>query len=219
VGRASPNPRPRKALFGGQPVLNFRTESSRRNFIKGAAVVGVGASFVAVTAGDRTAFAQGYATDLEILNFALTLEFLEAEFYVQGLEAGLVSGRELELVTPIRDHELAHAEDLQAVIQQLGGTPTEEPEFMFPDETFANRQNFLEAASMFEELGVTAYHGQVPNIESPEILGAAAAIAGVESRHAAVIADLLGADPFPAPFEDNRTMDEVLELAGQFIAS
>lgn len=50
-----------------------------------------------------------------------------------------------------------------------------------------------------------------------EILAAAASIAGVESRHAAILADLTGGNPFPAPFEDNKTMEQVLELAGQFI--
>lgn len=91
--------------------------------------------------------------------------------------------------------------------------------FMFPEATFTDRDMFLTAASMFEELGVTAYHGQVPLIQSAEILGAAASIAGVESRHAAVIADLLGGDPFPAPFEASMSMDEVLAAAGQFIQS
>ncbi len=208
-----------EGLFGGQAVLSFREEASRRTFFKGAALVGVGGTFLAATTMDRTAYGQDSASDLEILNYALTLEYLEAEFYVQGIDAGLVMNRELELVTPIRDHEQAHVEALVATIGQLGGTPIEEPTFMFPEETFADREAFLTAASMFEELGVTAYHGQVPLIESPEILGAAAAIAGVESRHAAVIADLLGADPFPAPFEASRTMEEVLELAGPFIAS
>jgi hypothetical protein len=102
-------------------------------------------------------------------------------------------------------------------VQDLGGTPAEMPMFMYPEGTFTDRTMFLEAASMFEELGVDAYHGQIANIESAEILGAAAAIAGVESRHAAILADLTGGNPFPAPFEDNKSMEEVLALAGNFI--
>lgn len=208
---------PTGPLFGGRPVMTFREEPSRRNFLKGAALVGVGATFVAWTATDARAFAQGSATDLEILNYALTLEYLEAEFYTQGIAGGILSGRDLELVTPIRDHEQAHVTALTDTVTSLGGTPAEKPMFMFPDGTFTDRDMFLTAASMFEELGVTAYHGQVPLIESAEILGAAASIAGVESRHAAVVADLLGGDPFPAPFEANKSMDEVLAAAGQFI--
>jgi hypothetical protein len=206
-------------LFGGRPVLRFREESSRRTFLKGAALVGVGGAFAVATAGDPRAFAQDSASDLDILNYALTLEYLEAEFYTQGISGNVLSGRELELVTPIRDHEQAHVTALTQVVRSLGGTPAEKPRFMFPDGTFTDRGRFLTAASMFEELGVTAYHGQVPLIESGEILAAAAAIAGVESRHAAVIADLLGGDPFPAPFEATKSMDEVLAAAGQFIQS
>lgn len=214
-----PVPAPHGPLFGGRPVMTFREESSRRGFLKVAALVGVGAPFVAWTASDPRAFAQGSATDLEILNYALTLEYLEAEFYTQGIAGGVLTGRELELVTPIRDHEQAHVTGLTETVTSLGGTPAEKPTFMFPDGTFTDRNDFLTAASMFEELGITAYHGQVPLIESPEILGAAAAIAGVESRHAAVVADLLGGNPFPAPFEGNKSMDEVLGAAGQFIQS
>jgi hypothetical protein len=66
---------------------------------------------------------------------------------------------------------------------------------------------------------VTAYHGQVPLIESPDVLKAAASIAGVESRHAAILADLMGGNPFPAPFEASMTMEEVLAAAAPFIQS
>ncbi|WP_219418934.1 ferritin-like domain-containing protein [Pseudonocardia nigra] len=204
-------------LWGGAPVLVFREEADRRTFLKGAALVGVGATFVATTRSDPRAFAQGSASDLEILNYALTLEYLEAEFYTQGIDGDLLSGRELELISPIRDHEQAHVSAITETVQAMGGTPAEMPMFMFPDGTFTDRTMFLTAASMFEELGVDAYHGQVANIQSADVLGAAAAIAGVESRHAAILADLTGGNPFPAPFEDNKTMAEVLELAGQFI--
>jgi len=206
-----------RRLFGGSAVMSFREESDRRRFLKGAALVGVGATFVAVTGGDPRAFAQGSAGDLEVLNYALTLEYLEADFYTQGIDGGILSGRELELVTPIRDHEQQHVAALTQTVQDLGGTPAEMPMFMYPEGTFTDRTMFLEAASMFEELGVDAYHGQIANIESAEILGAAAAIAGVESRHAAILADLTGGNPFPAPFEDNKSMEEVLALAGNFI--
>jgi rubrerythrin len=206
-------------LFGGSAVLRFREETDRRNFLKAAGVIGVGATFVAVTRGDPRAFAQGSASDLEILNYALTLEYLESDFYTQGLQGGILSGRELELVTPIRDHEQEHVTAIMQTVQQLGGTPAEKPMFMYPDGTFTDRNMFLQTAAMFEELGVDAYHGQVPNIQNPEILGAAAAIAGVESRHAAILADLTGGEPFPAPFEDSKSMEEVLALAGNFIQS
>jgi rubrerythrin len=198
--------------------MAFRSELDRRAFLRGAGLVGVGATLAYQLNSDPTAFAQGSASDLEILNFALTLEYLEADFYRQGIEAGILEGRELELVTPVGEHEQEHVVALTETVTSLGGTPVESPMFTYPDGTFTDRMAFLTTASTFEELGVTAYHGQVARIESVEILAAAAAIAGVESRHAAILADLLGENPFPAPFEASATMDEVLAAAMPFIA-
>lgn len=218
-------------IFGGRPVVTFREEVDRRRFLMGAALVGVGTTYVATQSGDlRAAFsarsakaaaagASASAADIDILQYALTLERLEAEFYRQGVDAGILEGRELDLVTPIRDHEVAHVDAVSATITALGGTPAESPTFQFPEGTFADRTMFLTTAGIFEELGVKAYHGQVPVIESGEILAAAASIAGVESRHAAVIADLLGGNPFPAPIEASLPMEAVLEAAMPFIAS
>lgn len=204
-------------LFGGQPAITFAQEVDRRRFLRGAAIIGVGSTLAVRTWRDPQAFAQASTSDIDILNFALTLEYLEADFYAQGLEAGLLSGRELELVEPIAQHEAAHVTGITDTVNQLGGTPVDKPQFTYPDGTFTDRATFLDTASTFEELGVTAYHGQVTAIESPEILAAAAAIAGVESRHAAILADLTGGNPFPAPVEATRTMDEVLGIAQPFI--
>ncbi|WP_154795490.1 ferritin-like domain-containing protein [Occultella kanbiaonis] len=206
-----------RQMFGGKPVLRFQTEATRRTFIAGAGLVGVGATFVAFNRNDPVAFADTTG-DIDILNYALTLEYLEAEFYTQGIAGNVITDeRELELVSPIRDHEQAHVDGITQLITDLGGTPVESPTFMFPDGTFTDRDMFLETASMFEELGVQAYHGQVALISDAEILGTAAAIAGVESRHAAVVAHLMGGEPFPAPFEANLPMEDVLAAAGQFI--
>ncbi|RCK71166.1 ferritin-like domain-containing protein [Desertihabitans brevis] len=206
--------------FGGRPVIQFRDDHSRRRFLQTALVVGAGSSLVAAAAamrGDPRAVADATANDLDILNYALTLEHLEAEFYTQGLDSGVLGGRDLELVEPIRDHEQAHVEAVTQTITDLGGEPVDKPSFMFPDGTFDDKDMFLTNASAFEELGVTAYHGQVPRIDDADILAAAAAIAGVESRHAAIVADLLGENPFPSPFEKTMTMEQVLEQASTFI--
>lgn len=214
-------------VFGGKPVLEFRTGLQRRSFLKYAGMVGVGAGFVAggllgapsagaVTKARREAGLA--ATDVDILNYALTLEYLEADFYAMGLQAGLLSDRELELVTPIGDHERQHVEAVTAAVTAFGGTPVEKPKITYPEGTFASRQSFLTTASAFEELGVTAYHGQVPLISSLDVLAAAASIAGVESRHAAVVASLLGTNPFPTPIEKNASMDTVLAAVKPLIA-
>ena len=206
-----------RTLFNGQPVIHFDNETDRRNFLKYAGIVGVGGTLVAAGARTRFASAQAAKGDLEILNYALTLEFLEADFYKRGVDAGLLSGRELALVTPIRDHEAAHVSTISSTISDLGGQPVKKPQFKYPAQTFKDKATFLKTASTFEELGVVAYHGQVTEIQSVDLLAAAASIAGVESRHAAILADLTGGDPFPSPVEDAKPMSFVLQQAKPFI--
>jgi Ferritin-like domain len=159
------------------------------------------------------------AADLPILSYALTLEQLEANFYTQGAVPALLSGRELAIAQAIKAHELAHVASLSSAIQAAGGTPAAAPTFVFPAGTFTDRAQFLKTASTFEELGVAAYHGQVAVIKTPAILGAAASIAGVESRHAAILATLNAGTPFPAPIESRKDMATVLAAAKPFIKS
>jgi len=201
-------------LFDGKPVLQFATETNRRSFLKYAVLVGVGASLVAggvfsapYAAANVAAVAKG---DLDILNYALTLEYLESDFYSTGVAKGFLSGRTLDLISPIADHEKAHVTALTSTIKSLGSTPVSKPKITYPAGTFDSMTSFLKTASVFEELGVKAYHGQVPLIVSGDILGAAASIAGVESRHAAIIASLIGGDPFPNHIEEHDTMATVL---------
>lgn len=209
-------------IFDGKPVLQFSSETNRRSFLKYAGLVGVGASMVAggvlsapYAAANAPAVAKG---DLDILNYALTLEYLESDFYATGLAKGFLSGRELELITPIGDHEKQHVAAVTQTIKSLGGTPVSKPKITYPAGIFDSKDKFLATASMFEELGVTAYHGQVPLIKSGDILGAAASIAGVESRHAAVIATLIGGNPFPNQIEKHVDMATVLAAVKPLIS-
>lgn len=206
-------------IFDGKPVLQFSTDTDRRSFLRWAGLVGVGATYVvgggllaaptasAATIKEATAKA---GSDLDILNYALTLEYLEADFYATGLAANLLKDRDLELVTPIGDHEKQHVSAITDTINSLGGKPVAKPKITYPSGTFDSKDKFLATAAMFEELGVHAYHGQVPLIKSGDILGAAASIAGVESRHAAILAQLTGGNSFPSPFETPKSMDEVV---------
>ncbi len=209
-------------------MVAFHRDVDRRNFLKWAGLVGVGAAFV-VGAGGTPAFAstpagalpaQGASDsgDLGILNYALTLEYLEAEFYKQGLAANLVSGREMELISPIEMHEQAHVNAITATVKKLGGTPVAMPSIKFPDGTFGSRDSFLKTASTFEDLGVSAYHGQVPLIMSPDVLGAAASIAGVESRHAVILAQLSNGQWLPSPFETPKPMSDVLTAVKPYLS-
>jgi len=216
-------------LFGGKPVIEFRQEHDRRAFLRNALLVGVGATYVAAAAGDprsflpssTATFSAKKATDaVDILNYALTLEYLEAGFYERGVGGDLLEGRELDLLIPIREHEQAHVAAITDTINALGGKPVEKPKLKFPKGTFDDRSKFLTLASTFEELGVKAYQGQVPAlIDNEELLIAAGSIAGVESRHAAILADLIGEDPFPRPIEAQLPMPKVLKAAMQFIKS
>lgn len=216
-------------LFGGKPVMHIDNPVDRRNFFRWAGIVGVGAGLVAVGCGTEdeaaqvaaspTASASIAATDLEILNYALTLEHLEAEFYRRGVEASVLADRQLEIIRAIGSHESDHVSQLTSTIRSAGGQPVEKPTFTFPENTFTEGGAFLKTATTFEELGVNAYHGQVTRIQSPDVLAAAAGIAGIESRHAAVLAFLLGTQPFPAPIEASKDMGAVLEAAKPFIAS
>ena len=192
----------------------------RRKFLKGTATV-VPATIGLQMLATRFAWAQtaDFGSDEDVLNYALTLEFLEADFYRQGVDAGILSGREAALVGPIAEHEAAHVSQLSSTVSDLGGEPVKEPKFKYPAGTFEDKAMFLETASVFEELGVNAYHGQVTAIENVDILAAAASIAGVESRHAAVLADLIGGEPFPAPVEAAKSMKQVLKAAMPFIKS
>jgi rubrerythrin len=203
-------------IFDGKPVIEFDKESDRRNFIKWAGIVGVGSTLVAGGLGRQWASAKE-DSDIDILNYALTLEFLEADFYTQGLDANILQGRDKELVSPIQAHEQAHVSALSQTITDLGGEPVKKPGFKYPGATFKSKDGFLKTASIFEELGVTAYHGQVTKIKNADLLAAAASIAGVESRHAAILADLTGKNPFPAPVEKTADMATVLEAAKPFL--
>jgi Ferritin-like domain len=203
-------------LFGGEPVVTFNREADRRDFLRWAGLIGTGAALIgtgALTGMGSASAAPAASTkgDLGILNYALTLEYVEYNFYAMGLSKGLLSGRDLELVTPIRAHEKAHVAAVMGTVKKLNGTPVTKPKLKFPSKTFSSADNFLATAVQFEELGITAYQGQVTRIKSPAVLLAAAEIAGVESRHAAILEHLTHGSPFPADsVEANHPMSYVL---------
>jgi hypothetical protein len=167
----------------------------------------------------REAIAQEGGGDVDILNFALTLEYLEAAFYGMALkEVSGLSGKVKELATTLRDNEDEHVDALTATIKDLGGKPVKAPGVDFGG-AFANEKAFLKTAQTFEDLGVSAYNGAAPDIESKEVLGAAGGIVQVEARHAGAIRLMRGEKIAPTAFDKALTMDEVLKAAQPFIKS
>jgi rubrerythrin len=160
----------------------------------------------------------GSQGDIDIVNYALTLEFLEADFYQQVLDSGEVTGPAAEVAMLIAETEQAHVEALTATVEDLGGTPVEAPQTNF-EETLAGGQDvILETAATVENLGAAAYLGQAGNIESMDILAAALSIHTIEARHAAVLNQVVGRSIVPdGAFAKPATMEEVLAAIKPFI--
>ena len=194
----------------------------RRSFMKGSALAIPGAVGLQMLT-TRFAFAQSsdFADDVDVLNYALTLEFLESEFYRQGNAANLLSGKEAEYVQTVGADEDAHVAAISDTIKKIGGTPVEAPGVDF-GEAFANRDSFLKTAHTFENLGVGAYLGAAGFIQNKDILQAAAGIFGVEARHAAIIGNMLGLEPeggvYMGSTETGIPKAEVLAAATPFLA-
>ena len=191
---------------------------SRRDFFKTLAVAGAGAA-VGSTVLTRKASAQSGTSDADIGNFALTLEYLEADFYTKAVDSGVLSGGALTLITTIRDHEIAHVDAITKYLQAAGATPVAKPTFTYPSDAFSSSASILKLASTFEPVGVGAYLGQAPLIQSPDLLAAAGSILGVEDEHVVAINSFAYNDivsvlePFPAPM----TKEEVLNAIAPFL--
>ncbi len=127
--------------------------------------------------------------DLGIVNYALTLEYLESAFYDDVARSGLFKGDDLALIETIGQAEQEHVDALTATAKQLGGKPAKEPKSEFPLDDAASA---LELAATVENLGAAAYLGQAAAIESPDVLAAALSIHSVEGRHAAALNALVG---------------------------
>jgi rubrerythrin len=165
------------------------------------------------------ALAQSGASDVDIVNYALTLEYLEAAFYTAAVkQVSDLSADELKLAKELRDDERAHVGALTATVKQLGGMPAAKPTFDFGG-AFASREAFLRTANLLEDTGVSAYNGAATAIRSAEVLGAAGSIVQIEARHAALIRVARGKSPAPLAFDKASDMDAVLKAIKPFITA
>jgi rubrerythrin len=157
--------------------------------------------------------------DIAIVNYALTLEFLEADFYKQVLDSGEVKNKQVgEVAKEIYQNELEHVEALMATVEQLGGKPVKAPTTNFEDVLAGGEPKILETAASVENLGASAYLGQAGNIKNKEILAAALSIHTVEARHAAVLNQVVGKTIVPdGAFAEPASMEEVLKAVKPFI--
>ncbi len=198
-------------MFDVQPVT--RHAFILRGALAAGAVYGAGA----VSPFVREAIAQEGSGDVEILNFALTLEYLETAYYTQALkQVGGLSGDVKSLATEIRDNEAEHVDALRQTIADLGGTPVKAPGVDFGG-AFASEKSFLKLAQTLEDTGVSAYNGAAPAIESAEVLGAAGSIVQVEARHAAAIRSLNGVPISDGGFDKSLEMQAVLDAVKPFV--
>jgi rubrerythrin len=165
--------------------------------------------------GGSSETAQFGKGDIGILNYALTLEYLETAFYADVAKSGLFKGSDLATIRKFGSEEAQHVAALSAAVKQLGGKPASKPKTEFP---LKNARSVLELAGTVENLGAAAYLGQAANIRSPEVLASALAIHSVEGRHAAALNTLLGESIVPdGAFAKPADVKTVLKSVEPFI--
>lgn len=145
-------------------------------------------------------------SDVAILNFALTLEYLEAAFYAEAVAKGKFTGKVGDFANVVAKHEAAHVAFLKSA---LGAAAVKSPKFNFQG-TNTDQAKFLATAQVLEDTGVAAYLGQAGNIKSKKILGAAGSILAVEARHAGWVRDLNNVPGAPASFQGSKTKAQIL---------
>jgi Ferritin-like domain len=189
---------------------------TRSSFIlRGALAAGAFYGTAAVTPFVSQALAASESGDVDILNFALTLEYLESDFYNVKGKAVALTGTAKSYAKLFGEEEADHVTALTAAIKSLGGKPVAKPSFAFP---VTSQASFLKLASVLENTGVGAYNGAGPSLKSKQVLASAGSIVQIEARHAAAIDLLIGKSPTPTEgFDTPLTEKQVLAAAGPLI--
>jgi rubrerythrin len=212
---------------------NGRSLTSRRKFLAGSAAALAGGALMAVPGVASAHNSPDPPSDIDILNYALTLERLEAAFYRRVLDkfgerefenAGIFDGlgsylrnRAYENFQRISRHENTHVQTLVDVIKSLGGQPVPASNYDFG---IAGVGSALRTAKLLENTGVKAYDGAIAHLERAALLTAGATIATVEARHASYLNLLNRSVPFPSAFDDPVAPRRICETVREaFITS
>jgi rubrerythrin len=222
--------------------------SSRKRFLKtvggggAAAALGIliaacggddsgsGSTSAMTTSTAATSSDSDMKGDLEIVNYALTLEYLEAQFYADVIASGVITDKAIGAVAQqFGETEQQHVDALIATVKKLGGTPAEKPMASFQSVIDGGPKMVLETAATVENLGAAAYLGQAGNIRNKEILAAALAIHSVEARHAAALNAVVGrgfagSDPLSGSIPDGAfakpmSKEDVLKAVKPFLTA
>ncbi len=211
-----------QTLFNPFALDDIETPASRRTALRKMGKVGAGMALAALPSVllPKMAFAQEN-TAVDILNYALTLEYLEESYYRQGTESGVITDADaLEVFELIEQHEASHVAFLAAAVETAGGTPVELNDDAFDFTAggtfspFEDYPTFLTLAMAFEDTGVRAYKGQAANIIGTAYLKPALQIHSLEARHAAEVRrlrDAMGIDVDPWIVLDSGTDGTPLE--------
>lgn len=209
-------------IEGIDPDLSSYLTSKRELFANVSRKLGILATTPLILAGvSREAFSQGLpAQVVDILNFALTLEYLEDEFYRTALASNFIPAQFGEVFSTISRHESQHVMTLSGA---LGGAAVAKPKFDFtargkyPD-IFSNFRTFALVSQTLEDTGVAAYKGQAPNLTGGgQLLTTALRIHSVEARHAAEVRRVRGVKPWNGAFDKPMSKAQVLAAVRPFI--
>jgi rubrerythrin len=184
-----------------------RADFFRKAALTGGAALGGGVLLSGFPTSALAATKKSKKNDVAILNFALTLEYLESAFYTEALAKTGLTGDNLTTTQIVSNHENAHVAYLK---KALGKSAVKKPKFDF-GVTTANQTNFLKTAVQLEDTGVKAYSGQATNILEAKVVKAAVSILTVEARHASRFRSLNGANFAPSKFDHPATAAAVLK--------
>lgn len=218
------------------PMLPVEAEGvkspARRQFFALATAVGgvalAGALYKPAQADVVASLGKIFYLDPTVLNFAFAIEELEADFFARAFRAPgfqQLSGPERAAFSVFASQDESHKETLEMLrgpfnaknagtFESLNASESRRPRiFSYPP--LGSRDDLLKTALDIKENALFTYHGAVGLVKNKKLLGVAAAIAGVEGRHVAVLRDMMGMDPVPAPFEGAITA----QVAGRKFAT